>query len=199
MIKLKNVALNKGLKAEENILKTLEEYDNVVVNPLDAKLINMTQELEHLKETGNIIESGKITEYLEKQKRLKVLPNQIQEIQQDKIKAIEHKKEVEDMEHIKLYEELRTELSEEFNSNMCILQKELFKGMEHIQKIIQEMEQQEEKYNSGLFNTINTPKVYLSFNNALYVNQVQNYFNMPKGALRLNNQYTKHEILNFNK
>lgn len=179
MEKLKYEIYNKGIQMEEQLYNQLQNYDEVVVGVVDEKLAALKKEREELQINSNVISiDTDMNVYLENQQRLKELPTLIFDTENERLKAINNKKNYQDKLCKGIYQEIGGEYAAEYNENMQILSNEYKKYLTKMIELHKEMEQLERDYKFGLNTVINTKGVYLTIDKYPYINKIHSEHNI---------------------
>lgn len=193
---MKKTILKKAINLNEEIETQINNYDVNLIEAMEDKIKALKDEFIELQKQANVLD-GSLDAYLLKQKKLKELPKEINRLEQEKIKLYSDRENMYNSLCKGASNKIGSEITEEFNNNMMEQQEKLYNVLLEAQKIVETMEQLEKEYTTELFNIINTQGVYITFNSSPYINTLQLYFNMPKGALRFKNQYSKDIKIQF--
>lgn len=161
MAKLQYKALNKGIELETKIDEQLKEYDEKIINAMTTELAKLKAEYEELKVTANVRDVFDLDGYIAKQNRLRELPHLIDNLQRDRLKAINDKEQLQNDLCINVYKEFGADYQKEYFDNREILEKELDELAKKYNEIGNQIADMTTKYNDGLHTVIGTKGVYM--------------------------------------
>lgn len=139
---------------------TKQKYDDIVINGIDDT-VTFLETKENISKLEDILEKS-VMEY-----------NDVLQLQE----------EFEEIQYDKLYNDFlkygcENSVKKEFNSNMLILQKQMFKKFLEIENICNQMEELEQEY-KGVIRYVNHPKVqYVGIDSTPFINKVHQRFNI---------------------
>ena len=139
---------------------TKQKYDDIVINGIDDT-VTFLETKENISKLEDILEKS-VMEY-----------NDVLQLQE----------EFEEIQYDKLYNDFLkygcdNSIKKEFNSNMLIFQKQMFKKFLEIENICNQMEELEQEY-KGVIRYVNHPKVqYVGIDSTPFINKVHQRFNI---------------------
>lgn len=184
-LKLKNAMLK---KAEEQVVKlydALDSYDKEVIEAMSEELESLKKEHEELKLNGNVITSFNKDEYFKKQARLKELPEIINKLEADLIKAHSDKKEFKSGLCRNINNEIGADIREEYNNNIDVLLTAFDEHLTELISIYKEVDQLTRDYKNTLYDVITTKGVYLNFAHDIKYNKIKASHNLTGNRLDL--------------
>ena len=183
--KLKNTMLKKAEGQITKLYDARESYDKEVIEAMSEELESLKKEYEELKLNSNVITSFNKDEYFKKQARLKELPEIINKLEADLIKAHSDKEEFKSGLCKNIYNEIGADIREEYNNNIDVLLTAFDEHLTELISVYKEMEQLTKEYNNTLYDVITTNGIYLSFGHDVKYNKIKASHNLTGNRLDL--------------
>lgn len=152
---------------------------------MSRELETLKVEYEDLKINGNKITSFNKDEYFKKQARLKELPQIIEQLERDKIKAYGDKEEFKSALCKNIHENIGADIKEEYNYNKNILVDAFEEHLINLINIYKELEQLTNNYKNSVSEVLNTRGIYLTLEHDSDLNNIKESHNMGGDRLYL--------------
>lgn len=183
--KLKNTMLKKGEQLINQLYESLENYDTEVIEAMSGELEKLKAEHEELKLSSNVITSFNKDDYFKKQARLKEIPEQINQLESDLIKAHSDREEFKSGICKNIYNEIGADIRAEYNNNIDILLTAFDEHLTELISIYRDIEQLTKTYNNTLYDVRYTKGIYLNFDYSTKYNTIKDNHNVQGNRLYL--------------
>lgn len=166
----------------------LDNFVEKVVTPKRVQLEETTQALNDVKKKYDDIVINGIDDtvvFLETKDTLSKLEDKMEKSVQEYDDVLKLQEEFELIQNDKIYNDLlkygcENYIGVEFNENMLMYQKQMYKKFLEIEKICNQMEDLEKEY-QGVIRRVDHPRTgYVSTGSTLFINQVHNRFNVNR-------------------
>lgn len=165
MAKLKYDMYKRGIEAEEKFLNRVEEFENNIVGAVERNIEELKLEQQDLeRETTIITIETDMDELMEKKRRLKEIPQLIQEAQGELSLVKKEKQQYVDEYGKGIAKSIGMAYLDEFQDNAEILAEEYDKALTKLIEIDKKLRKLEEDYNRGIGAIRSCRGVYLTAN-----------------------------------
>ena len=184
-VKLKDAMLKQAEEQQNKLDEALNNYDIEVIEAMSKELDNLKLEYEELVPVANKMTSFNKDEYFKNQARLKELPELIQQLERDKIKAYTDKEEFKSALCHSIYNNIGDAVKEEYTNNVDALLNIFDESLTELISIYKEMEKLTNSYNNTLYDVLHTKGIYLNLSHNIGLNQIKDSHNMQGDRLYL--------------
>ena len=164
----------------------LDTFVDKVVTPKKEKMEEVKTELTDVKKKYDDIVIHGIDDtvtFLETKENISKLEDMLEKSVMEYNDVLQLQEEFEKLQYEKIYNDFlkygcENSVKKEFNSNMLVLQKQMFKKFLEIENICNQMEELEQEY-KGVIGYVNHPKVqYVGIDCTPFINKVHQRFNI---------------------